>query len=169
MVEGLKVITTTLSAERVTLRPVVDIAVYAKNDLLQLVVEVKNKTAATTDWAARMRRNLIAHLDIPSSPYFLLALPDHFYLWRRVPSLLAIVPPDYDIVPAPLLAPYVGDGGRSLSSISESGLILVVSSWLTDLVASDLDMEKIGGDQAWLVDSGLYSVIAGGVIRQDVR
>ncbi len=143
----------------------VDIAVYSKDDQLQLVVEVKGKTAATTDWAARMRRNLAAHLAIPRSPFFLLALPDHFYLWCRVPSPLDIVPPDYDVDPAPLLAPYLGDGGRSLHAISEGGLTLAVSAWLTDLVASDLDAERIESRQAWLVESGLYRAIAGGVLR----
>src|SRR5439155_15396219 len=97
----------------------VDIAVYSNDDTLQLVVEVKGKTAATPDWAAHMRRNLAAHLAIPSSPFFLLALPDHFYLWRNVSSPLAMVPPDYDIDPAPLLAPYVADPQRTLSIISE--------------------------------------------------
>ena len=33
-----------------------------------------------------------------------------FYLWRNVSSPLAMVPPDYDIDPAPLLAPYVAAG-----------------------------------------------------------
>lgn len=143
----------------------VDIAAYSRDERLQLVVEVKGKTAATTDWAARMRRNLAAHLAIPNSPFFLLALPDHFYLWCRIPSPLDVVPPDYDVDPTPLLAPYLGDGGRSLRTISEGGLTLAVSAWLTDLVASDLDAEAAGPHQAWLIESGLYSAIAGGVIR----
>ncbi len=143
----------------------VDIAVYAKDDQLQLVVEVKSKSAATAEWAARMRRNLAAHLAIPNAPFFLLALPDHFYLWRHLPSPLAIVPPDYDIDPAPLLAPYVADGDRSLRAISEGGLTLAVLAWLTDLVASNLDAETADTHQAWLFASGLYHAIAGGVVR----
>ncbi len=143
----------------------VDIAVYSKDDQLQLVVEVKSKTAATPDWAARMRRNLAAHLAIPNSPFFLLALPDRFYLWCRLPSPLAVVPPDYDVDPAPLLAPYVADGARSLRAMSEGGLTLAVSSWLTDVVVSDPDAETAGSHQAWLFTSGLYHAIAGGVVK----
>jgi len=99
----------------------VDIAVYSKDDQLQLVVEVKSKTAATADWAARMRRNLAAHLAIPNAPFFLLALPDHFYLWRRLPAPLVVVPPDYDVAPAPLLARAVRRGRRAILARHERG------------------------------------------------
>ncbi len=73
----------------------VDIAVYSRDDKLQLVVEVKNRVKATASWAAHMRRNMVAHLDMPRSPFFLLALPDHFYLWRGLAAPLDIAPPDY--------------------------------------------------------------------------
>ncbi len=75
------------------------------------------------------------------------------------------MPPDYDVAPAPLLTPYVADGARSLRAMSEGGLTLAVSSWLTDLVASELDTETAGSHQAWLFESGLYHAIAGGVVR----
>ncbi len=142
----------------------VDIAVY-RDEQLQLVVEAKSKTDATTDWAARMRRNLVAHLAIPNSPFFLLALPDHFYVWRRVSSPLAVIPPDYDVDPTPLLSPYVTNGRESLRTISEAGLTLAVSSWLNELVASSLNEEKAETQQAWLFESGLYCAIEGGVVK----
>lgn len=141
----------------------IDIAVY-QGEQLQLVVEVKGKSGATREWAARMRRNLVAHLDIPNSPYFLLALPDHFYLWCSDPSPSAVVPPDYDIDPAPLLAPYVDNDRPAPRVISEYGLTLAVSSWLTDLAATQ-DADKAGLTQAWLFDSGLYRAITGGVVQ----
>jgi hypothetical protein len=112
-----------------------------------------------------MRRNLVAHLALPSAPYFLLALPDHFYLWRNVSSSLAVIPPDYDIDPEPLLAPYVANGGRTLGTISDDGLMLAVSSWLTDLVNSNLDETKVDPKQTWLSESGLYRAIKGGVVK----
>lgn len=142
----------------------VDIAVY-KDEQLQLVVEAKSKVAATTDWAARMRRNLVAHLAIPSSPFFLLALPDHFYLWCHTPPPLDVIPADYDIDPTSLLSPYVADGRQSLHTISEAGLTLAVSSWLADLVASNPYAEEAEPYHAWLFESGLYRAIAGGVIK----
>ena len=142
----------------------VDIAVY-QDDQLQLIVEVKARANATAEWAARMRRNLATHLAIPSSPYFLLALPDRFYLWSNTPSPLATVAPDYDVDPTPLLVPYVEGGQQALHEISEYGLTLAVSSWLTDLIATNLNAEMVGPEQAWLLDSGLYSAIKGGVVQ----
>ncbi len=143
----------------------VDIAVYSRDDELQLMVEVKSRVDATVGWAAHMRRNMVAHLGLPRSPFFLLALPDHFYLWRGPASPLDIVPPDYDIDPVPLLADYVDDAQRALGVISEYGLTLAVSSWLADLVATDVDMEVIPPKYAWLVNSGLYSAIKSGTVK----
>jgi hypothetical protein len=145
----------------------VDIAVYSKDNTLQLVAEVKNRPHATTEWAAAMRRNLVAHLSLPESPFFLLALPDRFYLWRDIAAPLIAIPPDYDIDAVPLLAPYVGNNRQSLISISEYGLALAVSSWLTSLINSHIDKEQMKPDQAWLLDSGLYHAIKGGAIRTE--
>lgn len=142
----------------------VDLAVY-QDDQLQLIVEVKARTNATAEWAAQMRRNLAAHLAIPSSPFFLLALPDHFYLWSNVLSPLATVMPHFDINPAQLLVPYIEGGQQALHDISEYGLTLAVSSWLIDLIASNLNAETVGPEQAWLLDSGLYRAIKGGVVQ----
>jgi len=54
-----------------------------------------------------------------------------------------------------------------LSAISEYGLELAVSPWLSDLIAADLDAELIARKHAWLIDSGLYSSIQGGMVRID--
>ena len=69
-----------------------DIAVYSPNNELQLIVEVKNKIGATPEWAANMRRNLSIHSIVPYSPYFLLALPDYFYLWKDPSATLDLKP-----------------------------------------------------------------------------
>ncbi len=151
--------------ERQTTVKYADIAVYSPDDELQLVVEVKNRVEANAGWAAHMRRNMVAHLGMPRSPFFLLALPDHFYLWRGLASPLDIAPPDYDIDPTPLLAAYVADAPRALSIISEYGLALAVSSWLANLVAPDLDGGALPPDQSWLIDSGLYRAVKGGVVK----
>ena len=60
-----------------------DIAVFSRDYRITLVVEVKGQKHATDEWAAKLRRNLLAHDMIPPSQYFLLALPDHFYLWKE--------------------------------------------------------------------------------------
>ena len=57
-----------------------DFVVHSPDDLVQLVVEVKSVKGATDEWAAKMRRNLLAYAVIPNSRFFLLALPEYFYL-----------------------------------------------------------------------------------------
>ena len=59
-----------------------DIAVYSPDDRLKLVVEVKGYRNATDEWAAQMRRNLLEYNAVPVGEFFLLVLPEYFYLWR---------------------------------------------------------------------------------------
>ncbi len=150
--------------ERVHTREV-DLAVFSANGQLQLVAEVKNRVDATPDWAARMRLNLVEYSDMPEAPFFLLALPDHFYLWHDVMPRNTLAYPQYDLNPAPMLAPYLGDTSRSAATMSESGLLLAVSAWLSDLVVSSLDRREVGPDLMWLFDSMLYDTIKGGTVR----
>ncbi len=146
-----------------------DIAVYDKEGNVTLVVEVKNKTRASPDWAAQMRRNLAVHLGIPRSRFFLLALPDHFYLWQAITNPLDYVTPDYDVDPVPLLAGYVEDAPHTLSGMSEYGLTLAVLSWLTRVVRGTQVAGGPAPEQEWLFASGLYEAIRGGSIEaQDI-
>ncbi len=57
-----------------------DLAVYDSQHQLVLVVEVKSIAGASPEWAARLRRNILAHGTFPNAPFFLVALPDRFYL-----------------------------------------------------------------------------------------
>src|SRR5579871_6759785 len=83
-----------------------DIVVYDASGQLALAVEVKNRRGTNVEWAAQMRQNLLTH-SLVHAPYFLLALPDHFYLWVNKEQSTA-VNPDYAIDPLPFLKPYLG-------------------------------------------------------------
>ncbi|HEX8684350.1 MAG TPA: hypothetical protein VF707_18685 [Ardenticatenaceae bacterium] len=74
-----------------------DLAVYTPDGELLLVVEVKNKRNASPEWAAQMRRNLLVHGMIPATLYFLLALPEYFFLWKGAHQSIDVIPPDYMI------------------------------------------------------------------------
>src|SRR5215831_18277134 len=74
----------------------IDIAVYSPDGQLQLVVEAKSQQQTSREWAARFRRNLLVHDVIPPANYFLLAMPDHLYLWKDGVNL-AEAPPTYEI------------------------------------------------------------------------
>ena len=139
-----------------------DVAVYSPEGNLQLVVEIKNRSGASAEWVIQMRRNLRVHAIIPPSPYFLLVLPDFFYLWTDAVSDLA--PPAYQMKAAEVLAPYLDQSTPSLTALSEYSLELLVTSWLEDLVETDRRRDTVGLHLRWLFDSGLYEAIAHGSV-----
>lgn len=141
-----------------------DVAVYSRDGNLQLVVEIKNRPGASAEWVAHMRRNLLVHAVIPPSPYFLLALPDFFYLWTDALSVHELAPPAYQIKAAEVLAPYLDQTTQSLDDLSEYGLELLVTSWLADVIEAELRRDMVGPHLQWLFDSGLYEAIAHGSV-----
>ena len=141
----------------------VDIAVYSPDRKLQLIVEIKNKLGASAEWVTRMRHNLLTHSFIPHGPYFLLVLPDFFYLWTDTMPVNNLAEPDYKIEAAKILAPYLKPT-RSLNNLSRYGLELLTISWLEDMVRTDLQQDSVEPNLQWLLDSGLYEVIAHGSV-----
>ena len=142
-----------------------DIVVLSPDNQVQLIVEVKSIKGTTDDWAAKMRRNLMTHALIPKSKFFLLALPGSLYLWRNITSADA-VQADYKVRAVEVLEPYVGD--IPLEQLSENSLELVLRSWLSNLVSSNLTRETAGPGLRWVFDSGLYETIQHGSIETAV-
>ncbi len=141
-----------------------DFVVHDVHDEPQLLVEAKTKASASRDWAARMRRNMFAHVSLPHVPYFLLALPDRFYLWKNAPPLDAALP-DYEIDAGQALRAYVAKLQTPLSALSESSFEFLVRAWLDDLMRSHPDRARIAQPDEWLVKSGLYDAIRHGSIK----
>lgn len=141
-----------------------DFVVQSRDHKTQLIVEAKNKAPASADWAARMRRNLFAHLALPPARFFLLALPERFYLWKDASPELA-TPPDYEVDTQQVLKPYLEKLKASVSDLSENSFELLVRSWLEDLIRSDLDHRHSSQSETWLIESGLYEAIKDGSIK----
>lgn len=141
-----------------------DITAYSSDGSLQLVVEINNKKGSNAEWAATMRRNLFVHSVVPYSPYFLLALPDYFYLWKNVDTL-DIKLPDYTVNAKPILEPYLNNSSQNLNTISEYGLELIINSWLNKLINTALTKETVKPYETWLLDSKLYNAIKHGYIK----
>jgi hypothetical protein len=142
-----------------------DIAVYSPDRELKLVVEVKGKTDATPQWAARMRRNLLAHSIIPPAPFFLLAAREHFYLWRNGTTVFDAKLPDYVVDSRPIVAPYIKNTPIRLERMGDSSLQLIMTSWLSGLVNSKLSPESAEPAEKWIFDSGLYDAIKEGSVE----
>ena len=107
---------------------------------------------------------MYAHGQLPDAAFFLLALPDRFYLWRNGADTSSAAQPDYSVDARPLLAPYLERSGVSSAEIGERGLELVLSSWLEKLVRWQDDF-KLSESEEWLCESGLLDRVKGGRIE----
>ena len=143
------------------MKQIADIAVYSPDDRLRLIVEVKSYRNATDEWAAKVRRNLLAHGFIPAPEFFLLVLPEYSYLWRRCESLDA-VPADYKFSTKDVLQ-LRGDTANP-DRLSSFGLELLTSSWLNALAVSQVSRGEVP-ELDWIFDSGLYDSIKDGSVK----
>ena len=144
-----------------------DMAIYDKTGQLVLVVEAKNKLDTSSIWAAKMRRNILAHGLMPNARFFLLALPDRFYLWKDAGIVPEIVPPDYEIDPSPFLRSHYNGTDISLSSLTGESFELVISSWLNKLLQTDILPPELQA-QDWLIESDLFEAIKLGHLAAQV-
>ena len=144
-----------------------DIAVYSPDNRLQLIAEVKGKTGATAEWAAQMRRNLLAHSAIPPARFFLLATPEHFYFWKDGSESVEAQAPDSVLDARHIIDPYIQDTRISRDQISDSSLQLILTSWLSFLTNSNLTAANAPLSEKWIFDSGLYEAIRHGSIQTE--
>jgi hypothetical protein len=145
-----------------------DITVYDTNNNLQLVVEVKNQPDVSAHWATQMRRNLLKHEFTPNAPYFLLVLPENFYLWKNSFLSELDAQPDYIVDTTEVLSAYFDPLPRTLNNISHDGLEMLMDAWIRHLVNSELKGETAGSELTWLFDSGLYETIKKGYVVIDI-
>jgi hypothetical protein len=136
------------------------ITVHGRDGRLQLLVEVKNKWGMPTTWAAKMRRNIYAHGELPHVPFFMLALPDVFCLWKERSGNM--VEPTYQIDPRSFLNSYYEKAIVAPGRISGERLELIVSAWLHQVTQTDAPKFLDEDSRGWLVESGLFDAIRGG-------
>ncbi|MEB3355954.1 MAG: hypothetical protein VKK04_04455 [Synechococcales bacterium] len=144
-----------------------DLSVNNRSGQLTLAVEVKRKTDVTPEWAARLRRNILAHGTLPKAPYFLMVFPDKLYLWAGADAAQDQSQPTYTIDASPILQPYFERAGVAPDQISGESFELIVESWLSEIVHANQRPEGIGDTQQWLLESGLYAALAGGEVEHE--
>jgi hypothetical protein len=125
-----------------------DFFLYDRIGRLAAVIEVRNRRGTSGQWAAELRRNLLAHFEAyRDAPFFLLATPERLYIWKDAPTDLAEeslpVLPDYEVDARPLFSPYLERSGRKLEEIHGPTFELVVLSWLGDLTREAQDAGKV--------------------------
>ena len=145
-----------------------DIAAFDANKNLVLIVQIKNKVGTNTDWAAKTRRNLITYGNLPEAPFFLLALPDRFYLWKNE-FLPDEIPPTYEVDPSPFLKSYFERTNTQPDKITPHGIELLLLSWLQSLVFFQQTQGLSESADKWLFESGLFTAMQGGTVETDVE
>ncbi|MFB2918302.1 hypothetical protein [Aerosakkonema funiforme] len=145
-----------------------DLTGYDCEGQLILLVEIKSRRHTSPEWAAKFRRNILAHGVFPKVPYFLMVFTDKFYLWADEEARLDESEPNYVIDARPIFQPYFEKAGiKSDREISEESLELIFSSWFTNIIYSQELPNGADESQRWLIDSGLYAAIAGGSLQHE--
>ena len=146
----------------------IDLALYDRDGRLIAVAEVKNKQGTSREWAAKLRRNILAHGGGHyNADFFLLVTSDRVYLWKNAGAVPTLVQPTYEIDAGPIFAPYFDRAGVSPTDISGPAFELVVAAWLGDLVRSEEQREKLTDGQSWLVESGFLTAVRDGRVAYE--
>jgi hypothetical protein len=141
-----------------------DLLLFNKRTQLILVAEVYSLLGKTADWAAQLRSNLLANdEDLPAGQFFLLALPDHFYLWKDCPSVPDPLQPTYEIDPTFLFESYY-EGAPAGLIISRESIEIILMTWLTELARQKQLPAELRQSQPWLQDSGFFEAIREGQV-----
>lgn len=130
-----------------------------------LGVEVKAKMNTSSDWAVKFRHNILIDNPVQKIPFFLMAFPDHFYLWTEPDIYSNQSKPTYIIDALSVLKPYFERAGIMPEKIRGDSFELLVASWLSDMINSEQLPEEFDQSQRWLIDSGLYMAISGGNLK----
>ncbi len=110
-----------------------DITALGSGGQTVLMVEVKTRSGTSRDWASMYRRNLAAHGYFPKVPFFLIATPEHFYLWKDAPGAAVLVGSDYDVDAREFLDPYYRRSNLDPRIVIPAAFELIVATWLADV------------------------------------
>lgn len=144
-----------------------DLSLYDSNGRLTALAEVKNRTGTSGKWAAKTRRNLLAHGIGCGSEYFLLITPDRLYAWKDVGTNLSEVRPTFEADTGPTFAPYFSHAGIVPDQASGQAFELVVAAWLSDVVRCADRRDRHADDRGWLDASGLRAAIQNGRVEHE--
>jgi hypothetical protein len=139
-----------------------DITAFDRNGQTVLMVEAKAVTGTSREWASVYRRNLAANGFLPKVPFFLIATPDHFYLWKNAPEAGVVIEPDYDINPAECLDPYYTRSHIEPESVQPEAFELIIAAWLADVQRETAVNGAPKPGHRWMADSGLLAALRGG-------
>lgn len=137
----------------------IDFVAYDQLGQPVLLAEVKSTHRTSDLWAARFRRNLLAHGTLPRAPFFLIATPDHMYFWRQEDPSSKEEPPQFTMDATRELKPYFDRFKQTPETTGGQALELILFSWLVDLAQSGQLRAKQDPSLRWLSESGLLEAL----------
>ncbi|MGO9965688.1 MAG: hypothetical protein ACLPY2_00305 [Bryobacteraceae bacterium] len=137
----------------------VDLVAYDQLGEPILLAEVKGIHHTSDQWAARFRRNLLAHGTLPRAPFFLIATPEHMYFWRQEDPAPDEEPPQFTLDATHELKPYFERFNQTPERTGGQALELILYSWLVDLAQSGQLRAKEDPSLRWLSESGLLGAL----------
>ncbi len=137
----------------------IDLVAYDQIGQPVLLAEVKSTLRTSDLWAARFRRNLLAHGTLPKAPFFLIATPDHMYFWHQADPSPSEEPPQFSMDATRELKPYFERFKQTPEKTGGQALELIVFSWLVDLAQSGELRAKQDPSLHWLSESGLLNAL----------
>ena len=137
----------------------IDFVAYDDRGQAVLLVEVKSSHETSELWAARFRRNMLAHGTLPTARFFLIATPERMYFWRQDDPSPREEPPQFTMDATKELKPYFEKFGQIPGTTSGQALDLIVFSWLNDMVESGQSRANQDVSLRWLLESGLLEAL----------
>jgi hypothetical protein len=137
-----------------------DIAIFDSEGKVKLIAEVKYSTTIedTAKRAAQIRRNLLAHSGISTTPFLLVAFPDRFYLWKKKSPDRYDRAADYSASAKSIVKKYSKAMEIPSENMTPKEFEMLISQWLKDLISNE-DTSKVPD---WATKSGLYDAIKEG-------
>ena len=135
----------------------IDFIAYGTDGSVVLLAEAKSRHGTSDAWAAKLRRNMLAHGVLPRAKYFLIATPERMYGWKQDNLNFDEAPPEFTVDARKALAPYFARFDQDPARIVPEAFELLVLTWLTDVARSAEHLEKLDPSLQSLSDSGLLS------------
>lgn len=151
------------------MNPSWDLMAYDKNGQLVLSVDIRKSPTASPEWAAELRKNILSHGVYPITPYFLVALPEKFFLWKNGDAADPASKPTYTVDATPIIEPYLKETNYTAKEVYGNTFKFILFAWLSSLIYHDTPREEIQAKARWLVESGLYDAIDGGHLAYGER
>jgi len=137
----------------------IDFVAYDSAGQVVLLGEAKSRVGTSEEWAARLRRNLLAHGTLPPAPFFLIATAERLYFWKQDHPASSDDLPSFILDTKEEFQPYLDNEQKTWSRLGHEALELLVLAWLEDLARSGAVRARQNKATRWLSDSGLIGAL----------